>query len=102
MPISGFLTETNARVSPGSDYQCVQSKHIDGPERDSPGENRTTIWSRLIFVTYRNLSGVNATERKGPAVAAYFSDGTTMPRRMMFWQQMKIKMVGMETRIRAA
>lgn len=42
-----ILTETNACVSPGSDYQCVQSKPIDGPEYYAPGENRTTIWSRF-------------------------------------------------------
>jgi hypothetical protein len=42
-----ILTETNACVSPGPDYQCLQSTPIDGPERYSPGENRTTIWSRF-------------------------------------------------------
>jgi hypothetical protein len=42
-----ILTETNSCVSPGSEYQCLESRPITGPERYAAGENRTTIWSRL-------------------------------------------------------
>ena len=42
-----ILTETNSCVSPGSEYRCVESRPITGPERYAAGENRTTIWSRL-------------------------------------------------------
>ena len=42
-----ILTETNSCVSPGSEYQCLKSLPITGPERYASGENRTTIWSRL-------------------------------------------------------
>ena len=42
-----ILTETNSCVSPGSEYQRLESRPITGPERYAAGENRTTIWSRL-------------------------------------------------------
>jgi len=42
-----ILTETNSCVSPGKDYQSVESSPLSAPERYSPGENRTTIWSRF-------------------------------------------------------
>jgi hypothetical protein len=42
-----ILTETNSCVSPGSEYRCVESPKLTGPERYATGENRTTIWSRL-------------------------------------------------------
>ena len=42
-----ILTETNSCVSPGADYQGVQSEVMTSPERYWPGENRTTIWSRF-------------------------------------------------------
>ena len=42
-----ILTETNACVTPGTDYHGLSSTPIDGPERYAPGENRTTIWSRF-------------------------------------------------------
>ena len=42
-----ILTETNSCVSPGSEYQRLESQPITGPERYAAGENRTTIWSRF-------------------------------------------------------
>jgi endonuclease/exonuclease/phosphatase family metal-dependent hydrolase len=41
------LTETNSCVSPGDDYQCLESPPLSSLGRYSPGENRTTIWSRF-------------------------------------------------------
>lgn len=41
-----ILTETNECVSPGTEYHSLRTKPMTSPERYSPGENRTTIWSR--------------------------------------------------------
>jgi hypothetical protein len=42
-----ILTEAHAGVSPGSDYSCVATTTINNPLTHTPGENRTSIWSRL-------------------------------------------------------
>ena len=42
-----ILTEAHEGVSPGSDYDCVATTPINKPRTHTPGENRTTIWSRL-------------------------------------------------------
>jgi hypothetical protein len=42
-----ILTEAHEAASPGSDYACVATTTINKPLTHTPGENRTTIWSRL-------------------------------------------------------
>lgn len=42
-----ILTESHEDVSPGSEFKCVATTRIDNPLTHSPGENRTSIWSRL-------------------------------------------------------
>ncbi len=42
-----ILTETNSCVSPGSEYERLESRPISGSKRYAAGENRTTLWSRL-------------------------------------------------------
>jgi len=92
-----ILTETNSCVSPGSEYQCLESLPITGSERYASGENRTTIWSRLPMGrepirTHDPETAVCAEIKHGGSLFLIY--GTIIPYHAADWLRLRKKFPG--------